>query len=390
MRFNKKKIKDFGTVTTGKTPPTKQREYFDGDYLFVTPTDLEYNNYYIYKTNTTVTEQARNRFKNQFIPKDSIIYTCIGNTIGKIAISPSDCLTNQQINSITPNAENNFLFIYYYLIYITPQIRQLGGGVATPIVNKSSFESIDVSVPNIDTQEKIASILSAYDDLIENNLKRIKLLEEAAQLLYRQWFVDFKFPGHEKIKFIKGIPEGWEEKPLSEVCYLTMGQSPESIYYNQEGKGLPFHQGVTNYGFRFVTHEIYCTQENRIAEQGDILCSVRAPVGRLNISLDRIVIGRGLSAIRNKDGFQSFQYYQLKKYFFQEDLIGSGAIFASVTKKQMETIPLLTPTKDILSEFERIVKIYDGQIINLFYQNQRLKEARDILLPRLMDGSIEV
>lgn len=284
-------------------------------------------------------------------------------------------------------------FIYYLAttdLIKEPAIKSMVGASGRQRADSDVVRNIKVAVPSLNIQNKIASILSAYDELIENNLKQIKLLEEAAQLLYRQWFVNFKFPGHEKTKFINGIPEGWEEKPLSDVCYLTMGQSPESIYYNQEGKGLPFHQGVTNFGFRFVTHEIYCSQENRIAEQGDILCSVRAPVGRLNISLDRIVIGRGLSAIRNKNGFQSFQYYQLKKYFFQEDLIGSGAIFASVTKKQMETIPLLTPTKDILSEFERIVKIYDGQIINLFYQNQRLKEARDILLPRLMDGSIEV
>jgi type I restriction enzyme S subunit len=284
----------------------------------------------------------------------------------------------------------NVKFLYYLLRPVLSYFKTASIGTATKYLTKGILDNLLLDIPPFNIQQNIASTLSAYDELIENNLKRIKLLEEAAQLLYRQWFVDFKFPGHEKTKFIKGIPEGWEEKPLSDVCYLTMGQSPESIYYNQEGKGLPFHQGVTNFGFRFVTHEIYCSQENRIAEQGDILCSVRAPVGRLNISLDKIVIGRGLSAIRNKNGFQSFQYYQLKKYFFQEDLIGSGAIFASVTKKQMETIPLLTPTKDILSEFERIVKIYDGQIINLFYQNQRLKEARDILLPRLMDGSIEV
>jgi len=163
-----------------------------------------------------------------------------------------------------------------------------------------------------------------------------------------------------------------------------MGQSPESKYYNEDGEGLPFHQGVTDFGERFVTHSKYCIVSARIAEPGDILCSVRAPVGRLNITLEKIVIGRGLAAIRSRTNNQSFLYYHLKNHFFQEDIIGTGAIFASVTKEQLENQKLLTPNDFHIRKLEEVASPLDKQIEVLFRQNEKLRQSRDILLPRLM------
>jgi type I restriction enzyme S subunit len=131
------------------------------------------------------------------------------------------------------------------------------------------------------------------------------LLGDAARQLYREWFVRLRFPGHEHTRITNGVPEGWGKKSLGELALITMGQSPESQHYNETGEGLPFHQGVTHFGERFVTHRIYSTALNRIAEAGDILCSVRAPVGRLNVTVDKIVIGRGLAALRSRTGHQS-------------------------------------------------------------------------------------
>jgi len=238
-----------------------------------------------------------------------------------------------------------------------------------------------------------AEILAEYDRLIENNDRRIALLEESVHLLYREWFVNLRFPGCDGGDGGEGgdrIPDGWALQPLGEVCEIVMGQSPKSEFYNENGQGLPFHQGVKNFGSRFIEHETYCIQEKRIAQAGEILCSVRAPVGRLNITLDRIVIGRGLAALRSKSGHQSFQFYQLKSFFFQEDMIGGGAIFASVTKKQFSEQMMLVPTKPLLQKFEEFSIPVDQQIMNLHRQNQRLREARDGLLPRLMNGSITV
>lgn len=266
-------------------------------------------------------------------------------------------------------------------------------GTKMPRGNKKAIPKFKFSIPtSLEVQKRIASILSTYDDLIENNLKRIKLLEETAQNIYKEWFVNFRFPNYEHTEFDaeSGLPVGWEMKKLSDLVILTMGQSPKSEFYNENKEGLPFHQGVTGYGHRFVSHSTYCSVVTRIAEEGDILFSVRAPVGRLNIAPERLIIGRGLSSIRNKRNCQSFQLYQLKNHFFQEDLIGGGSIFNSVTKNDLENQLMISPLNEVEDEFERIVKPIDEQIWKLNLQNQNLKEVRDILLPRLMNRTIEV
>jgi len=225
------------------------------------------------------------------------------------------------------------------------------------------------------TQRKIASILSAYDDLIENNLKRIKLLEEKA-------FASYKLIVHN---------EKLEEYTIEELANVVMGQSPTSdTYTNEKEDNLPFHQGVTNFSNYFVEHKIYCKAPIKIAEEGDILFSVRAPVGRINFTSDKICIGRGLCAFRSKKGFQNYFYHQLKEFFFAEDVIGNGAIFNAVTKVELMKVKLKTPSEKIQQEFELEAQQMFNLILNLTKQNSKLREARDILLPRLMNGQIEV
>jgi len=249
----------------------------------------------------------------------------------------------------------------------------------------------EIEIPNnLGTQRRIASILSAYDDLIENNRRRIQLLEQAARLLYKEWFVHFRFPGHEHTKIINDLPEGWEKKRLCDISDITMGQSPKSIFYNTDGIGLPFHQGVTNFGFRFPAHEVYCTVQNRIAEAGDILFSVRAPVGRINFNLDKIVIGRGLAAIRSNCGQQNFLFYALKSYFFKEDMMGGGAIFAAITKDDLYNVELILPHDYLIEMFMDHSQPVDTQIANLHQEINKLTHARDLLLPRLMNGEIAI
>jgi len=309
---------------------------------------------------------------------------------------PSDtkvCLGQRTVHIRPIVSKVDPIFLVYYLLTDEIQGRFHGysAGVTVPHLNMKDIRNLPLPIfPDLSTQHRIASILSAYDDLIENNSRRIALLEESMRLLYREWFVRLRFPGHEHIRVVDGLPEGWEKRPLDDICDLTMGQSPPSETYNTNGEGLPFHQGVTRFGNRFISHEMFCTTPNRIAESGDILFSVRAPVGRINITLDKIIIGRGLSAMRSKTGNQSFLYYQLKEHFFKEDLLGGGAIFASVTKKELSDELLLLPCSEFVEGFEEISKPIDQQITNLYLQNVRLSEARDLLLPRLMSGEIDV
>ena len=169
-----------------------------------------------------------------------------------------------------------------------------------------------------------------------------------------------------------------------------MGQSPKSEFYNTNGEGLPFHQGVTKFGYRFVEHKTHSTKLTRLSEANDILFSVRAPVGRLNITLDRIILGRGLASIRSKLGCQSFLFYQLKSFFFKENMIGSGAIYAAVTKKDLENQELLCATEKLLKEFNESTSRIDQKIKTLHLSNRNLTQARDLLLPKLMNGEIAV
>ena len=285
---------------------------------------------------------------------------------------------------------SKFLFYFLGLRQSVEWLERNAVGTTMLNLNTKILGGLKVPLLAPKKQDEIVDILSAYDDLIENNRRRIQLLEQAARLLYKEWFVHLRFPGHEHARIIDGVPEGWEKKPLSEIADITMGQSPKSIYYNEEGNGLPFHQGVTNFGARFPSHETYCNVQSRIAEPGDILFSVRAPVGRINITPDKIVIGRGLSAIRSIRDQQNYLFYALKSHFFKEDMIGGGAIFAAITKKDLYGVELMQPTGRIAVMFTGHVLPIDLQIANLQQTIDRLVKARDLLLPKLMNGEVAV
>ena len=286
----------------------------------------------------------------------------------------------------------NSKFFYYWIQSRAgrAQLAKCTIGTSQAAYTIERLKEIEGPKHSIDQQERIADILSAYDELIENNRRRIALLEEAARMLYREWFVHFRFPGHERVKITDGLPEGWVRRTLVELAEVVMGQSPKSQFYNDVGEGLPFHQGVTDYGSRFVSHRIYSTAVTKIAEAGDTLVSVRAPVGRINITRDKIVLGRGLAAIRSRTEHQSFLFYALKNHFYVEDIIGTGAIYAATNKKELEGQTLLEPPALLLQQFEDQVNTIDLQIACLEDQNDNLARARNLLLPRLMNGEITV
>jgi len=268
-------------------------------------------------------------------------------------------------------------FVYYALSMqeTLERIASFAHGAANQAnISPSNVESVTISLPPLPTQQRIASILSAYDDLIENNLRRIQLLEDAARCEYKMMMDESET----------------KMKQLGLECDLIMGQSPPSSTYNKTGEGVPFHQGVTNFGTRFVKHESFCKAPTKLSCPNDILISVRAPVGRLNFTQDIICVGRGLAAIRNKSGFQQFQFQQLKDFFFFEDRIGSGAIFNATTKKELETLELPYPSNSTIEKLELSIEPIHEQIKTLTNQNIILRQARDILLPKLMSGEIEV
>ncbi|MCH2241097.1 MAG: restriction endonuclease subunit S [Aquabacterium sp.] len=239
-------------------------------------------------------------------------------------------------------------------------------------------------------QPKIAATLKSYDDLIANNQRRIALLESMAEEIYREWFVRMRFPGHDEVPKTKGIPVGWTPATLGAIASFVMGQSPSSEYYNETGDGLPFHQGVGTYGDRFPRHQVFCSSTGRKANAGDILFSVRAPVGRLNIADTELIIGRGLAAMRHKQGLNSYLFYLLKVTFANEDMIGNGSIFNSVGKDELAKHPVLCPPPELAETFETLVKPIDAQLATLYAATIKLSKQRDALLPRLISGKLRV
>jgi type I restriction enzyme S subunit len=254
--------------------------------------------------------------------------------------------------------------------------------------------SFDFLVPPLSVQQRISGILSAYDELIENSQQRIKVLESMAGALYREWFIHFRYPRHESVPLVPSslgdIPQGWDVKKLSDTCRLTMGQSPKSEFYNETGEGIAFHQGVTDFGDRFPSDRLFCTADGRIAEVGDILFSVRAPVGRLNIANKKICLGRGLSAIRHNQNHQAFLWEQLRNRFTKDDMMGNGAIFASVTKDDMQGIQLVCPPVSLVRAASQNFEPLHTEVATLSQQIQYLRRTRDLLLPRLLSGQIDV
>ena len=321
------------------------------------------------------------------------------DTLGFSAKVPNDknkrYLHNQRIGLVGLK-DNDFDLEFIYWLLRTESYQKFVAGSATGATVKHTSPTkiyfYKFLAPKLkSTQKRISSILSAYDDLIENNLKRIKLLEEIAQRTYEEWFVKFRVNGEElPIDEVTGLPFGWSKKKLVEVAILTMGQSPKSEFYNTTRVGLPFHQGVSDYGFRFPENSTWSTQGNRNAEKGDILFSVRAPVGRLNIAIEKIILGRGLASVRHKTGLNNKLYYQLQNIFFKDDLIGGGAIFSSVTKKDVERIEVVIANEHTELFFNGVVSDIDKQIEILTLQMRLLKQSREILLPRLMSGTINV
>jgi len=342
-------------------------------------------------------EKVRKDLSSNLAKPNDLVFTQRG-TLGQVALIPEDGIADRyvvsqsQMKLTVDERKADRLFLYYYFSSreAVERILSFTSSSGVPHINLTVLRNFEVPVPPLSTQRHIASILSAYDDLIENNQRRIQLLEQAARLLYKEWFVHLRFPGHEHVKIKNGVPEGWEKKPLGELADITMGQSPESSYYNNEGNGLPFHQGVSNFGVRFPTHETYCTLKARIARARDILFSVRAPVGRINITLDEIVIGRGLAAIRSKTEQQNWLFYALKSHFFKEDMMGGGAIFAAITKKDLHEVELVVPTMQLVSVFQEYAQPIDREIEVLHFSTVQLIKVHDMFLPRLMNGEIAV
>lgn len=399
------KLKDIGRIVTGKTPSSKEPKSYGESYLFITPSD-NFENKYIDKTIRSLSEYGKNVLNGKLLKENSVLVTCIGSAMGKVALNKFPAVTNQQINSIEVKEAFSSDYIYYCLKNNYTLFRNAASGsTALPILNKTDFEELPIKIhKNLKTQQSIAAVLSALDKKITLNKQINARLEEMAKTLYDYWFVQFDFPDangkpykssggdmvfDETLK--REIPKGWEVKSLNQVADIVMGQSPDGASYNLEQEGTIFFQGSTDFDWRFPNVRQYTTSPTRFAQTGDILLSVRAPVGDLNIAPFECCIGRGLAALRSKSGNNSFLFYVMK-YFKTvfERRNTEGTTFGSITKDDLHSLKLVAPADNVLEKYNEIASKYDEMIFIRSQQNHQLTQLRDFLLPMLMNGQVSV
>jgi type I restriction enzyme S subunit len=273
-------------------------------------------------------------------------------------------------------------------------------------------ETQNVPLPPLAEQKAIAAVLGALDDKIELNRRMNATLEAMARALFQSWFVDFDpvrakldgrpptaldpataalFPDSFQDSELGHIPKGWKAGTVAEGFNLTMGQSPPGDTYNEEGNGLPFYQGRTDFGFRFPTRRMFCTAPTRYAKPGDTLVSVRAPVGDINMADEECCIGRGVAAVRHKSGATSFTYHAMANLY--PDFAAyeaEGTVFGSINKQNFENLRFVIAPPEVVAEYERQAGPLDEQIRTLEHQSRTLATLRDTLLPKLLSGELSV
>jgi type I restriction enzyme S subunit len=291
---------------------------------------------------------------------------------------------------------NNPRFVYYALKCLGLERFNVGG--ANPTLNRNHIHGLPILIPDRPVQDKIASCLSAYDYLIENNRKRIALLEEAARLVYREWFVYLRFPRHEHVNSVDGLPEGWATVSASDVMNVLSGGTPKTSTASFWGGEIPFftpkdatatpfvletEKNITEEGLRSCNSQLYPPET--------LFITARGTVGKLNLGLVPMAMNQSCYALRSKSYVgQRYLYLALKAAIQHIQATATGAVFDAIIVATFDRIPFLLPPQRITDEFTLHVDPMFDQIANLIRQNQGLADARDLLLPRLINGEIAV
>jgi type I restriction enzyme S subunit len=295
-------------------------------------------------------------------------------------------------------------YIYYFLSQsqTVKELQQIAehNTSAYPALNPEHIEGLSITLPSLIEQKAIADVLSSFDDKIELLREQNKTLEAMSQALFKHWFVDFEFPNKDGKPYkssggkmvgseLGEIPDGWRVGNVGGEFNITMGQSPRGDTYNENGVGTLFFQGRAEFGVRFPKARLYTTEPQRMAEQFDVLLSVRAPVGDINIASEDCCIGRGLASVNSK--YKSYALYKiksLKKWFNMFE--NEGTVFGSMNGNTFREIEVVIPDEKVIIDFEALANQTDAKFFNNHEQIQTLAKIRDTLLPKLMRGDVRV
>ena len=394
-------------IGSGSTPRGGSTVYVESGTSFIRSQNV-YNLSFDYNGLTHITEEAANKLKGVTVFDEDILLNITGDSVARTCIVPNDVLparVNQHVAIVrVDRMKMNGRFLNYYLASPRMQAYMLslavGKGASRNAMTKQMIENFEVPCPPLDTQQRIATILSRYDSLIENYQKQIKLLEESAQRLYKEWFIDLRFPEHENTKIVDGVPEGWEKKKAIDFFIMSIGKTPpraEKEWFTNSPSDVPWVSISDMKDIMFVneTNE-YLTKEAcgkfnvKIVPEGTILLSFKLTVGRVSIADIPVCTNEAIAHFR-KDGTNWREYTLLYLRAFNYDSLGNtSGISKAVNSTIIKNMPFLMPSEILLNAFSNKVISTFNNIRNLSSQIRHLTEARDRLLPKLMSGEIKV
>jgi len=408
MKWKLQKIGEIADIIDGdrgKNYP-KQNEFRDKGYcLFLNTGNVTRQGFNFYN-NLFITEEKDKILRKGKLMRGDIVFTSRG-TIGNTAYySDKIPYDNVRINSgmvilraIQGKVEQRYLYQLLKSDYQRVRMQSYITGSAQPQLPIKNFSQIEIPIPPLPTQRRIADILSAYDDLIENNQKQIKLLEEAAMRLYKEWFVKLRFPGHEKTKIEDGVPEGWKLTRVKRMGQVITGKTPSTAIVENYGEDIPFVKIPDMHGVIYplktevkLSERGANTQKNKFLPPKSIMVSCIATVGLVCITHEVCQTNQQINSIvLNDEDHLYYMFFKMKGIKSLLEGVGSnGATMTNVNKTKFENIELLKPENEILKKFNNLVEPFFSNILALSKQNEKLKEARDKLLSKLMSGEIEV
>ena len=403
--WNLKTLNQLGEFNRGKSkhrPRNDKKLFVDGKYPFVQTGEIKAANLFIRSHTEMYSEFGLQQSKlwNQ----NTLCITIAANIAETALLGYPMCFPDSVVGFNAYPSESSELFMHYVFTYIKKSIQKSASGSIQDNINIDYLTTLSFKTPDKSYQDKIVSVLLVLDSKIELNNRINTELEAMAKTLYDYWFVQFDFPDKdgkpyktsggkmvwdEDLK--RAIPDGWEVGQLKDISNIIMGQSPPGETYNNEARGMIFFQGCTDFGNRFPIVRQFTTQPTRYAKEGDILLSVRAPVGTLNIAKENCCIGRGLAALNSKDNCIAYLFgvmINLKQIFDRRNT--DGTTFGSITKDDLFSLTVVKPDKETLSKYHEIINPAFEKQNKIELENQTLAELRDWLLPMLMNGQVQV
>jgi type I restriction enzyme, S subunit len=391
-------------VTKGTTPTTLGRQFTDSGVNFVKAEALNGDSGLDIGGIFHIDEDTHEMLARSVLQEHDVLVTIAGAQVGRCGYVKTEHLpanTNQAVGIVRINKDKAVpRFVYYF--FKQPSTfafcQSLGGQAAQPNVNLTVLKSIRVPLPSLGIQTTIASVLSVYDDLIENNQRRMALLEEAARQLYREWFVRLRFPDHEHTRVINGVPDGWENTTAISAMDVLSGGTPKTSIPDYWDGDIPFYtpkdaseacyvleteRSITELGIKNCNSRLYAFDT--------VFISARGTVGKLNLVLQPMAMSQSCYALIGK-GYvsQLFLFCALKEAIEHFKQHAVGAVFDAIVVDTFKLIPFVVPDEKTLRLFEETVTPMFRQVANLMEQNQKLRAARDLLLPRLMNGQVRL